>query len=157
VAGLTILVDQLTKRWAISELTDRSIDILPTLRLRLIFNSGLSFGAGADYGPVVGVAVSVLTIALAIQLTRETDRRRLFLFAAIFGGAVGNLIDRVFRTDGWPLTGSVVDFIDVTWYAVFNLADSVLVTAVIVFIVTEFVVGRRESKSEQSSMTSEIG
>jgi len=157
VAGLTVVFDQLTKQLAIAELSDRSIEVAPTLRLHLVYNSGFSFGTGAGFGPLVGIAVSILTIALAVQLMRETDRRRLVLFAAIFGGALGNLIDRLFRTDSWPLTGSVVDFIDVTWYAVFNLADSVLVVAVIVFIVTEFAQGRRESKREQVAANTDIG
>jgi len=151
VAGLTVVFDQLTKQLAIAELSDRSIEILPTLRLHLVYNSGFSFGTGAGFGPLVGAAVSILTIALAVQLMRETNRRRLLLFAAIFGGALGNLIDRLFRTDGWPLTGAVVDYIDVTWYAVFNLADSVLVVAVFLFIVTEFVIGRRESTAARAA------
>ena len=43
--------------------------------------------------------------------------------AVILGGALGNLIDRVARADDGPLSGQVIDFIDVSWYAVFNVAD----------------------------------
>ena len=40
----------------------------------------------------------------------------------IVGGAVGNLLDRLFREPGW-LRGGVVDFIDLQWWPIFNVAD----------------------------------
>ena len=133
-----VILDQVTKAWAVTSLDDRSIDLAPSLSLRLTYNSGFSFGTGSTLGPVLGVAVTVIIVFIVMRLAREHHPRRVFLMAAILGGAVGNLIDRLFRTDGgWPLTGEVVDFVDVSWYAVFNVADAVLVCAVIVFIVTE--------------------
>ena len=44
----------------------------------------------------------------------------LIAFSLILGGAIGNLIDRI-------RLGAVVDFIDVGWWPVFNLADSSIV------------------------------
>ena len=41
----------------------------------------------------------------------------------IAGGALGNLTDRLFRSDDGFLTGAVVDFIDVQWWPVWNVAD----------------------------------
>ena len=40
----------------------------------------------------------------------------------IIGGAVGNLLDRLFRSPGW-FRGGVIDFIDVQWWPIFNVAD----------------------------------
>ena len=40
----------------------------------------------------------------------------------VLGGAVGNVLDRLLRGEGW-LHGSVVDFIDLQWFPVFNVAD----------------------------------
>ncbi len=40
----------------------------------------------------------------------------------VMGGALGNLVDRLFRGDGW-LHGSVIDFIDFQWFPIFNVAD----------------------------------
>ena len=40
----------------------------------------------------------------------------------VMGGAAGNVCDRLFRGSGW-LRGSVVDFIDLRWWPVFNVAD----------------------------------
>lgn len=45
----------------------------------------------------------------------------------IIGGAVGNLVDRLFR-------GRVVDFIDFSWWPVFNLADIAIVAGVIIIL-----------------------
>ena len=45
-----------------------------------------------------------------------------FAVGLIVGGAVGNLLDRLFRRPGW-LRGGVVDFIDVQWWPIFNVAD----------------------------------
>ena len=53
----------------------------------------------------------------------------------VLGGAVGNLIDRLFRAPG-PLQGHVVDFISVTkWWPVFNVADSSIVCGAILLVV----------------------
>jgi signal peptidase II len=40
----------------------------------------------------------------------------------IIGGATGNVLDRVFRGSGF-MSGAVVDFIDLRWWPVFNVAD----------------------------------
>jgi signal peptidase II len=47
--------------------------------------------------------------------------------AAIVGGAVGNLLDRVFRDGNGFLGGPVVDFVDLQWWPVFNVADMCVV------------------------------
>ncbi len=45
------------------------------------------------------------------------------LLAAAAGGAIGNLWDRTTRAETGPLSGEVVDFIAVDWFAIFNVAD----------------------------------
>lgn len=145
----SVIVDQLTKEWAVRELSDRSISVLPTIDFSLTYNSGFSFGTGESFGPVVGVAVLLIVGFLVFRLAKEDHPRRVLLFSFILGGALGNLIDRLFRTDGgWPLTGEVVDFIDVSWYAVFNVADAILVVAVVAFLVTEVLDNRRIRATE---------
>ena len=46
----------------------------------------------------------------------------------MIGGALGNVLDRLFRGDGW-LRGSVVDFIDFQWCPIFNVADMAVTSA----------------------------
>ena len=45
----------------------------------------------------------------------------------IIGGALGNLADRAFRSGDGFLGGAVVDFVDLQWWPVFNLADAAVV------------------------------
>jgi signal peptidase II len=55
----------------------------------------------------------------------------------IVGGAIGNLIDRLFRGDAW-LRGAVVDFIDLQWFPIFNIADSAISLGAMLMIVASF-------------------
>ena len=144
-----IALDQLTKEWALDRLGDGSrIEVLPTLEFDLAFNSGFSFSTGSGNGNLVGLLVIVLSIFIAVQIWREKRPIRTLLYAVILGGALGNLVDRIFRADDGVLSGEVVDFIDVTWYAVFNVADMFVVVGCIVFVIDELVHGRRAIKAE---------
>ena len=57
-------------------------------------------------------------------------RRRL-----IVGGSLSNVVDRLFRGDGW-FDGAVVDFIDVQWWPVFNIADAAIVVGAVLLLIT---------------------
>jgi signal peptidase II len=54
-------------------------------------------------------------------------------FGGLLGGAVGNLLDRIFREPGF-LRGHVVDFIALPHFAVFNLADSAIVCSAVLMV-----------------------
>ena len=138
VIAVVVVLDQLSKQWAIDRLSrGRTIEILPTLELDLTYNSGFSFGTGAGHGPLVGALVIALCGFIGWRLWLEPLPARAAIFAAILGGALGNLIDRVLRADDGFLSGNVVDFIDVTWYAVFNVADMFVVCGCIVLVLFE--------------------
>ena len=64
----------------------------------------------------------------------------------ILGGAIGNLVDRAARADDGVLSGAVIDFIDVTWYAVFNVADIFVVCGCLAFVGHELLLHRRETR-----------
>ena len=55
----------------------------------------------------------------------------------IVGGAIGNLIDRLFRGEAW-LRGAVVDFIDLQWFPIFNIADSAISIGAVLMILASF-------------------
>jgi signal peptidase II len=127
-----VALDQVTKWWAESALDNgRVINVLPTLEFDLSYNSGFSFGTGSGFGPWIGLIV-----------TAET-RLRAAIAATILGGAISNLLDRIFRADDGVLSGEVVDFIDVTWYAVFNVADIFVVCGAIAFGANEIWLSRQ--------------
>jgi signal peptidase II len=57
---------------------------------------------------------------------------------ALLGGALGNLIDRIFRAPG-VFRGAVVDFFQIPYWAIFNIADmSVTISAVVIVVMTLF-------------------
>ena len=122
IAALVVLVDQLTKRWALSTLADRNIDLIGSLRFNLAFNKGMAFSQGTGLGPIIGVVALVVVVGLLVSIGRSTSPVYPFAVGLIIGGAVGNLVDRLFRSPGW-LRGGVIDFIDVQWWPIFNVAD----------------------------------
>ncbi len=122
IALAVIIADQLTKHWAVNELVDRDIDVFWTLRFNLSFNTGMAFSQGENLGPVIGVVALGVVVALLLSLKRQPGRLTDVAVGLIIGGAIGNVIDRLFRQEGW-LRGGVVDFIDFQWFPIFNIAD----------------------------------
>lgn len=128
VAVAVLVADQLTKWWALEALDGgRTIDLVWTLRFKLVFNSGMAFGQAQGLGPVIAVVALVVLVVLLVSLARGGGRRDVLAVGLVVGGAAGNLADRVFRAEDGLLTGAVVDFIDLQWWPVFNLADAAIV------------------------------
>lgn len=122
--GLVVLLDQVTKSWAVSALSNgRVIHVVGSLQFSLGFNSGFAFSQGQGIGPIVGVFALVAVLFLLRAVRKATTQLSALALCAIVAGAIGNIADRFFRGEGW-LHGRVVDFIDLQWWPVFNVADS---------------------------------
>ena len=143
IAAVVVLVDQLTKHWALSTLDDRNIDVIWTLRFNLSFNSGMAFGSGEGLGPVIGVVALVVIVGLLVSLGRRGDRVSTAATGLVIGGAMGNVADRLFRSPGW-LRGAVVDFIDLQWWPIFNVADIAITTGGILLVLGSVRTARTE-------------
>jgi signal peptidase II len=135
-AAVVIAVDQLTKQlfWH-TFLTGQSVDILPgILRITLVRNAGAAFGMLQGARPIfifTSVLAAIVILYLGWRLPRS-ERYRRFLLSLILGGAVGNLIDRVYA-------GEVIDFVEMGvnghWWPVYNMADvAVTIGAVLLFV-----------------------
>lgn len=123
LAVVWVVIDQLTKDWAVGSLADgRARHVVWTLQWNLSFNSGMAFSKGQGIGPIIGLAALVVVVVIATSVRHSTSRVVDVAAALVMGGAIGNLIDRLFRGDGW-LHGSVIDFIDFQWFPIFNVAD----------------------------------
>lgn len=123
VALVVIAVDQATKWWALERLDDDVIDVVWTLRFNLVRNSGAAFSLAQGLGPLLGV-LAVVVVVLLMRFGRFVSSRATALgLGLVLGGAVGNLLDRAFRGGDGFLRGHVVDFIDLQWWPVFNVAD----------------------------------
>jgi len=130
VAALVLVVDQLTKWWAVAELGDRTIDIVWTLRFNLVENRGAAFSlfGGGGRGPLISLLVLGVVGFLLVQVRTMRSPTGVVAVGLILGGAVGNLLDRLFRgADDGVLHGPVIDFIDFQWWPVFNVADMAVV------------------------------
>jgi signal peptidase II len=140
IAIATVVIDQLTKHWALNALADGNvIDVIGSLRFSLHFNTGVAFSLGSDSG--LGPWISVLAIGVVVAISLgATSRVTLGAVASglIAGGALGNLIDRAFRGDEGFLHGAVVDFIDLQWWPVFNVADAAIVVGAVILVIASF-------------------
>ncbi len=123
-AAVVVAVDQLTKAWALAALDGgRVIDLVWTLRLRLVFNTGAAFSSFQGLGPLLGLAAVAVAAVLLLNRRLASGRSSAIAAGCIAGGALGNLADRLFRSDDGFLGGAVIDFIDVQWWPVWNVAD----------------------------------
>jgi signal peptidase II len=123
-ALIVVVVDQITKQlaWHYFDV-GRFVDIFPgVLRFTLVKNSGAAFGlfeGGRVFFIVASVLAAVVILYVGFRLP-AAERVRRVLLGLILGGAVGNLIDRVFD-------GAVIDFIEMGvaghWWPVYNVAD----------------------------------
>ena len=133
VAAAVLALDQLTKWWAASSLDDgHVVHVFGSLRFNLVHNSGSAFSIGRGLGPVLGV-FAVFVVLLLVRMGRVLRSvPTAAALGAILGGAVGNLSDRLLRSGGGSfLGGYVVDFVDLQWWPVFNVADAAIVCGVL--------------------------
>ena len=123
VAAVAVTVDHATKWWALNELDDRNIDIIGSFRLNLVHNDGGAFGLGGRYGFVFGIAAIAAVLFIVRIGGAFASRTAQVGIGLVLAGAVGNLLDRVFRAGEGFLGGDVVDLFDLQWWPVFNVAD----------------------------------
>ncbi len=132
-----LLLDQLTKTWAVRKLAwpplgdGEVIELIGSLRLRYAENTGMAFSRGSGAGPWIALLAIGISVALVVFASKATSRTQVILMGIVIGGALGNILDRAFRgnsggEDGL-MSGAVVDFIDVGWWPVFNVADAAIV------------------------------
>ena len=123
VAAIIVLFDQMSKAWALRDLADgRIIHVIWTMQFNLTYNRGMAFSRGTGIGPIIGVIGLVVVGLLLLSLRRADNALTRVATGLIIGGAVGNILDRLFRGSGW-MRGAVIDFIDFQWWPVFNVAD----------------------------------
>jgi len=137
-----IVLDQVTKFWAVANLSDGStIAILPMLDFSLAYNTGAAFSFLANAGGwqklfFSGIAIAVSAyLIFAIYRAKESEKQLVIAYALVVAGAIGNLIDRL-RID------KVVDFIHVfyqSWhFPYFNVADISITIGAILLILETF-------------------
>lgn len=128
VAAAAVAIDQATKHWAVQSLQgEPSVQVLGDwLRWTYATNSGAAFSLGSGNTWVFTIIATAVTVTVAYFAPRVTNLWWALSLGLILGGAVGNLIDRVFRPPSVG-QGRVVDFIDIPNWPIFNVADMCVV------------------------------
>ncbi len=126
VALAGVVVDQWTKVLAVAHLDPYHPPVFLNglVTLRLIRNPGAAFSLGGDDFTLVFTVLAALAIQALVVLL--VPRVRVLSWAVTTGlllaGITGNFIDRLFRAPGF-LRGHVVDFVQLPYFAIFNVAD----------------------------------
>ncbi len=140
---LLILFDQTTKYLVSSLLLDNSLIIIKNfLKFTYVENVGAAFGILKGNIAFLIIISLFLIYYIIKEIKNNKDNNIIYAYSLVLSGALGNLIDRIFR-------GYVIDFISFTFFkrdmAVFNIADSYITIGVfllIFFMIKEFYNGR---------------
>ena len=135
VAAVVVAVDQATKQWVLTALEpgDKHAVVGDLLSIQLVFNSGAAFSLGNAFTWVLTVVAVAVSAGIIVYARRAQGTVAAVIFGAALGGAVGNLIDRLFRAPSFG-EGHVVDFINYGDLFVGNVADIAIVGAAIVLV-----------------------
>ncbi|WP_255768453.1 signal peptidase II [Pseudarthrobacter sulfonivorans] len=123
--------DQLTKMWVTTSMVEgERIPVLPPLlHWYFIRNSGAAFSIGENVTWIFSLIMAGVSIAILFQVRKLGSKWWALALGLLLGGALGNLTDRLFREPSFGM-GHVVDFIQLPNFAIFNIADSAVVSAV---------------------------
>lgn len=135
VATLVIAIDQFTKFLAVAHLEGKpSVEVLGSfLKFTFVRNPGAAFSLGGGY-TVIFSLIAVAVVCVIVYTARTiTSVWWAVALGGLLGGALGNLIDRIFREPG-ALRGHVVDFIQLPYWAIFNVADMAVVGSAVLMV-----------------------
>jgi signal peptidase II len=139
VVAVVYALDQATKAWAEHALADgESRQLLgDVLQLHLAHNPGAAFSTGTGYTAVLTV-VALAVIAVCVSMaSRLRSPAWAIALGLVLGGALGNVTDRLLRAPA-PFRGHVVDFLELPHWPIFNIADSAISLAAILFVLLSF-------------------
>lgn len=125
-----LIIDQLTKWWVVSHLVlGQSHSLIHNLMwLTYVHNQGAAFGILSGKGWFFSAAaVLVIAASIIFHFIGKPSARLQFYLGLVAGGALGNLIDRV-------RLHYVIDFFDLHWWPVFNIADIAIVSGGILLV-----------------------
>ena len=136
VAAGVVVLDQVTKALAVARLEgEPPIEILGRwLQLTFVRNPGAAFSLAGNYTIVISVVAIIVAVAIVRTARTLTNPWWAVVLGGILGGALGNLIDRIFREPA-PFRGHVVDFLAFPNFPVFNVADMALVGSAILAVI----------------------
>jgi len=154
-SGLIVILDQFFKRWIVRtlEIGEQGMELIPgVIGLTHTYNTGAAFGLFAGHRwPLVAISFVACIILVCILLRYNEGFWGTLGLAAVLGGAVGNLIDRV-------IFGSVVDMFQTLFvqFAIFNIADIFITLGFITFCIHFIIVSFRQAREEKEALAEGI-
>ena len=127
VAAVVVAVDQVTKAVAVADL-DHPVHVVGPFGFALGYNTGSAFSLFTADAPVLTAVAVVLVAVLGWLAWRAPNTPVAVALGLVLGGAVGNLCDRAAR-------GRVVDFITITHWPTFNVADACITVGIVLLVV----------------------
>jgi signal peptidase II len=149
---LVVVLDQASKLWILAEFAEYEVrTVLPVFNLTLVFNTGAAFSFLSEAGGwqrwffiSIGVLVP-LVLGVWMRQLAVHERLTAYGLALVIGGAVGNVIDRIWL-------GKVIDFLQWHWqdwyWPSFNLADSAITLGVVLLLIDGVFAPRRAEDSD---------
>ena len=162
IAAVVLVLDQASKAWALDALADgeRRHLIGDLLGLKLVFNPGAALSIATGMTWLLTLVATVVIVVVVRASRRIGSRAWAVALGLLLGGALGNLVDRFFRSPG-PLRGHVVDFLSIGWWPVFNVADPAVVGGAILLVALSLfgydfdTEGRRRPEAPEKSTASQ--
>jgi len=148
VIAMFFVIDRLFKKSALFlEFNEYRPIITDILTFRLVFNQNIAFSLPLS-GPWLNILISLIIFGLFLtiisSIIRKTlDTKSVWLLTFILFGAISNLLDRFIH-------GAVVDYLDLKYFTVFNLADVMISIGVIVLVFTNILNSNDKSLHQRS-------
>jgi len=144
IAAIVCAADQLTKLWAVHVLRGGKKIVLLDGFFQLTYATNQGGAAGILHGyPQVLTVLSITALVIILWWAGKVPAEQRLArvgFGAVLGGALGNMLDRLFR-GGLFFNTYVVDFLDVHWrdlhWPTFNLADSAICVGIAIVIFSQ--------------------
>lgn len=155
ISALVLFLDQWTKNWVRANLSFGEgwtpfADLAPYLRILHWRNSGAAFGMfqqGGGIFTILAVFVAAMIIYYFPRIGRGDWALRLAMGLQL-GGALGNLVDRLQH-------GYVTDFVSVSTFPVFNVADSAITMGVVILLLDMWLNGTDREEAEPAAIIDE--
>jgi len=136
VAFGILALDQLAKFLIVTHLDEgQSVDVLgELLRFHFVRNSGAAFSFASGFTWIFSIVALGVIVAIIVLAKRIKSAGWAWMLGLLLGGALGNMMDRLFREPSFGM-GHVIDFIQIWGFpAIFNVADVAICTAMGLFL-----------------------
>lgn len=131
ISVITIIIDQLIKLFIKTNITKDIVIIPKIFKITNVINTGAAFSILKNNNTLLILITIIILVLLNYYIKKNNIENDYFELGIILGGIIGNLFDRL-------LYNGVIDYIEISSFPVFNLADSLIVLGIILLIIKEF-------------------